>query len=174
MVAEYLASSTVDVNDTVQFVNLSYPEPYRARWEFGDGNTSSEAQPDHIYLSPGDYTVRLYIENEYCTAVLEKVITVAPLRQAIPDEPEVLFLEVSSLKLYPNPVEDIVNYSLKLTKSAKVEVRVISLQGNVVHTETRQGKEIANSIDLSRLPGGVYAVQFIVGKKRIVKRIVKW
>ena len=31
----------------------------KARWEFGDGQTSSEADPVHIYLRPGLYTVKL-------------------------------------------------------------------------------------------------------------------
>ena len=31
----------------------------KARWEFGDGQTSSEADPVHVYLRPGLYTVKL-------------------------------------------------------------------------------------------------------------------
>jgi gliding motility-associated-like protein len=34
------------------------------KWEFGDGNTSTEAQPSHIYSDTGSYTVMLVVFNE--------------------------------------------------------------------------------------------------------------
>jgi gliding motility-associated-like protein len=33
-------------------------------WEFGDGQTSTEQNPLHIYNSPGDYTVKLTVRNK--------------------------------------------------------------------------------------------------------------
>jgi gliding motility-associated-like protein len=41
---------------------------YQFLWDFGDGNTSSENSPAHKYEKPGNYKVRLDVENEYgCT-----------------------------------------------------------------------------------------------------------
>jgi len=34
-------------------------------WEFGDGNTSTEQNPTHIYENPGLYTVSLTVSNQY-------------------------------------------------------------------------------------------------------------
>jgi len=34
-------------------------------WEFGDGNTSTEQNPTHIYSNPGLYTVSLTVSNQY-------------------------------------------------------------------------------------------------------------
>jgi len=46
----------------VSFVNLSLNgETYL--WNFGDGNTSTEMNPDFVYESPGVYTVTLTVEN---------------------------------------------------------------------------------------------------------------
>lgn len=49
---------------TVQFTDLS-PGPGITgwAWEFGDGQTSSERNPQHTYQSPGTYTVRLTIQS---------------------------------------------------------------------------------------------------------------
>lgn len=48
----------------VSFTNLS-PESGQSRflWDFGDNNGSSEANPEHIYRTPGAYRVRLDVLN---------------------------------------------------------------------------------------------------------------
>lgn len=49
----------------VQFKNLSYPldETYDIHWDFGDGDSSDQISPTHIYNEPGLYTVRLRMES---------------------------------------------------------------------------------------------------------------
>ena len=34
------------------------------RWDFGDGNTSGEADPVHVYATPGSYTVTLTVADD--------------------------------------------------------------------------------------------------------------
>nr|WP_319377574.1 PKD domain-containing protein [uncultured Methanoregula sp.] len=44
----------------VQFTDTTYPQQLRTwSWDFGDGNTSTEQNPVHTYLSSGTYTVAL-------------------------------------------------------------------------------------------------------------------
>jgi gliding motility-associated-like protein len=39
-------------------------------WDFGDGQTSTEQDPSHLYAAPGNYTVRLTVTNATgCTSV---------------------------------------------------------------------------------------------------------
>ncbi len=48
----------------VQFTNLSPPElslRVKLSWDFGDGQTSEEPNPFHVYLRPGLYTVKLTV-----------------------------------------------------------------------------------------------------------------
>ncbi len=48
-------------------------------WDFGDGNTSTEAQPQHQYLFSGNYTVKLKaIKGEKSKTVEKKVSIDAP------------------------------------------------------------------------------------------------
>jgi len=49
---------------TVQFTDESNGDPDSWNWDFGDGNTSSEEDPAHIYSSEGNYTVELTVSNE--------------------------------------------------------------------------------------------------------------
>ena len=46
-------------------------------WDFGDGGTSGEAQPVHIYQSPGSYTVSLTISGDWGSST--KAVTVIGL-----------------------------------------------------------------------------------------------
>jgi PKD repeat protein len=48
-------------------------------WDFGDGNSSTEKNPSHVYNEPGIFTVSLYVlSDKNCpdTLVLEKMINV--------------------------------------------------------------------------------------------------
>jgi PKD repeat protein len=49
----------------VQFKDLSTNNPVTWNWEFGDGTTSSEQNPRHIYPQEGAYDVRLTVSNQY-------------------------------------------------------------------------------------------------------------
>lgn len=48
---------------TINFVNQSFGENPAYTWDFGDGETSTEAAPAHTYSSAGEYTVKLWIET---------------------------------------------------------------------------------------------------------------
>lgn len=49
---------------SVQFTDNSKGTPTAWSWDFGDGNTSTEQNPSHVYTAPGKYTVCLTITNE--------------------------------------------------------------------------------------------------------------
>ena len=57
---------------TAEFIDSSLSDaPLNYFWDFGDGNTSIESDPTHIYENPGVYDVSLSIStNEGCTANL--------------------------------------------------------------------------------------------------------
>ena len=51
--------TTYDCNTTVRFTDTSTGNPQNLTWQFGDGATSSEKNPVHIYASAGTYSVNL-------------------------------------------------------------------------------------------------------------------
>ena len=54
--------TTILERESVTFTNNSqYAASYL--WNFGDGQTSTEANPVHTYMTQGTYTVSLYVEN---------------------------------------------------------------------------------------------------------------
>ncbi|MCZ4407271.1 FISUMP domain-containing protein [Cryomorphaceae bacterium 1068] len=62
----------------VQFKDVSPFEPTSWLWDFGDGTTSTEADPAHTYASPGAYNVSLTVANEFGenTSSIEEFIQV--------------------------------------------------------------------------------------------------
>jgi PKD repeat protein len=52
---------------TVQFTDESTNEPTAWLWKFGDGQTSTEQNPTHVYTNAGSYSVTLTATNEYGT-----------------------------------------------------------------------------------------------------------
>lgn len=47
---------------TAQFIDMSYSEsPLIYTWDFGDGTTSGETSPEHVYSVPGSYVVTLSV-----------------------------------------------------------------------------------------------------------------
>lgn len=53
----------VCVGEPVHFTDNSINDPITWEWDFGDGQTSNQTNPTHVYDMPGLYTVSLYAEN---------------------------------------------------------------------------------------------------------------
>ncbi len=67
---------TVYENNTVAFDEASYGNPESYFWEFGDGSTSEEQNPQHLYAENGVYQVCLTIESEDCESTYCQEINV--------------------------------------------------------------------------------------------------
>jgi PKD repeat protein len=77
--AHFSASTTSGVAPlTVTFTDQSTYSPTTWLWDFGDGSTSEEQNPTHIYTLPGVYTVTLTVGNDLGsdTLVMEDLIAV--------------------------------------------------------------------------------------------------
>ena len=66
---------------TVSFTFTGYSdnegEITQYTWDFGDGSTSTEQNPVHVYIIDGTYTVGLIITDQYCVSdTIENTITV--------------------------------------------------------------------------------------------------
>jgi len=70
----------------IKFINLSTPVSANVHfaWKFGDGTTSNDVNPSHVYAQPGKYYVCLVSESgtncrkEYCDSVIVKCDTIVP------------------------------------------------------------------------------------------------
>lgn len=64
--AQFSASPTTGTEPlTVNFTDTSTGDPTAWHWNFGDGYTSNEQNPTHLYLHPGQYSVSLTAANDH-------------------------------------------------------------------------------------------------------------
>jgi PKD repeat protein len=63
---------------TVRFLDISSGSVSGWNWDFGDGTTSNNKNPTHVYQEPGQYSVTLQIEGNDGVSLNETVIDVGP------------------------------------------------------------------------------------------------
>jgi PKD repeat protein len=61
---------------TVKFTDLSTGSPTTWVWNLGDGSSSTEQNPTHVYKLEGSYDVSLTVTNSYGTDTIKKTATV--------------------------------------------------------------------------------------------------
>lgn len=93
IVADFTSNSPVCLPSPVVFTNQSYiinPSQTSCFWDFGDGNTSTDCNPVHVYLSPGLYEVMLVISDlsscNQADTVWHHVLVMSNTTSVLPDE----------------------------------------------------------------------------------------
>ncbi len=115
--------------NTVQFNNQS-GNATSFQWDFGDGSTSNIENPSHIYGNTGDYDVIL--TTNACGRLTTKTKKISITTLATSET------QKSVLKIYPNPVKDILtiktpkkisNLEIKDASGRKIDCKTL-LTGN--------------------------------------------
>jgi len=161
--------------------NLSY------FWDFGDGNTSTQAFPNYTYATAGPFELCLTVTGDssctstYCDSidaggiVLKtdgfSINVVSPITVGIKNEIELF----STLELYPNPVKNNLTVELGLTEQTTVEIFVTDLLGktvaNIVNEEINVGTN-KFTWNTGNAKNGVYLLNIISNHSRQVKKVV--
>lgn len=77
--SDFNAPDSICRGYNINFVNTSTPQPGSAFWDFGDGTTSTELNPQKKYLTVGTYTIKLVNNFGACTDSVSKQIVVNPM-----------------------------------------------------------------------------------------------
>lgn len=150
---------------SVQFLNNSTNSTSYV-WDFGDGNTSTSANPNHTYAAGGDYTVTLTASNGSCTDVFTINLSSVDVTEAV---------AFDNLAVYPNPVEDLLNIQFNATNNEMMNVMVYDITGNVVYA-TRENVSAGTTqmqIDLSSFQAGIYLVSLNNETSNVLVKVVK-
>ena len=69
---EFSVNTETTCTGFVAFTDESTNAPTAWKWDFGDGNTSTEQNPEHQYLENGTYSVSLTVTNLYGSNTITK------------------------------------------------------------------------------------------------------
>lgn len=127
------------------------------QWDFGDGNSSTDQNPNHSYTASGTYDVTLIVYSGCDYDTITQPVTV--LLSAISERPE--NLEVNA---YPNPASDVLNIEVSGNGNAVIEI--IDMHGKVVRElpMTLKGGKMIETINLNGLSSGIYQLQINTNK----------
>lgn len=109
-------------------------------------------------------TYRLRIEKLGCTAISEPIRIV--VENILSTEPET----DTQIKVFPNPFEETISIELPIGVNNSTEVKLTDTAGKLVKTWKVAGK---HNLDLRDVPAGVYLLSFEVGRKWIMRKVVK-
>ncbi|MEM7657530.1 MAG: PKD domain-containing protein, partial [Bacteroidota bacterium] len=138
-------------------------------WDFGDGTTSTEQSPVHMYADTGVYEVSLQITGpEGCTDAIVKTITVIPRPTAVDN-----WLIDEALTIYPNPGTGLFQVVLPTSATGTLQLQVMNQMGQVMTRMQLNSSESKQTIDLSDQAAGVYLVQLLGEQQRYQARLLK-
>lgn len=154
--------------------------PFQFEWDFGDGTSSFDAYPTHVYGASGPYSLCLTLtdasgcNSTHCDSVsidgdgffegmapeneVRNGFTIHVVNQLPTNIEEQAFNEP---RLWPNPVMDDMSLSFRSTVSGTVPVSIIDPNGRVVRHENLAFARGTNSIRLNAadLASGIYLLR---------------
>lgn len=150
---------------TVQFLNNSINATSYS-WDFGDGTTSTSANPSHIYATGGDFTVVLTATNGDCSNTFTINLTSVEVSENVAFE---------DLMVYPNPTENELNIQFSSFDSGMMNATIFNLAGQVVSAEAFavNAGNMFHTINTSNLESGVYFVNLSNNTSNITIRVIK-
>lgn len=178
---EFTTTATVDIDNipapvadfnfnvaggnVVTFTDLS-SNGDNVSWSFGDGTTSTAANPTQSYGTVNEYTVTLIVSNNCGADTVVKTLTVTGITNIAGKD-----LQVS---VYPNPSKGQFNVSLNGTTASDTRVMVYDLQGRMVNSATLRsnGTTMNALIDLSSNGNGIYIVKVLSGSQTSTHKLV--
>ena len=171
---------------------------YQVLWNFGDGGTSTEMYPTHVYATGGPHLLCLTIldgsgcTDTYCDTIsldedgmyngmvlnerpgmLRSGFTLQVLSQLPVGVAEVGAM--TGLQLVPNPVEGQLGLVLEGFTTGMQVARILDLRGKLVQQHTLRGgaERSVQVLDVSGLEAGIYLLEVLDGPHRSSRRFVK-
>jgi PKD repeat protein len=132
-------------------------------WNFGDGTTSTEQNPTHVFEELGDYVVTLTSTSiQECSSTSSVSIgVITGTEQSIAD----------SFEIYPNPVVNSDKLIVRLPQGLpNTDASFYNSQGSRLQVASyRTDNQI--TLDVSPLPNGIYLLKVRINTTTVTKKI---
>lgn len=168
---------------------------YQFIWDFGDGNSSTEAFPTHVYAGSGPYTLCLTMADDggctdtYCEDIsvdddgylgmtpdgglVRSALTINVIQELPVSVQERPRMEVT--RLWPNPVDDQLSLMLQSSRSGGMQLSILDMNGREV-ASSNVGLVAGGNLlplDVAHLDQGMYIIRMVSGTNQASMRFVK-
>ena len=158
-----LIGDSVD-QSTYYALNYSYGGFITYFWDFGDGNTSTDAFPTHTYTSVGDYEICLTVQDTsgcqstFCDTIFVVVKSGTTLNVLDGFTAGIEKTKSVNLNIYPNPSNGLltIEYNAEFSKQTALNIydasgRMVLRQNLIAHAGLNKYE-----LDLGHLEKGLY------------------
>jgi PKD repeat protein len=160
--------NVIQENEPESTIKTSYPPKEKQNkailswlWDFGDGNTSTDQNPTHVYTTQGTYNVSLTVtDNLFNSSTETKTAFIQVEPQGIAEQQQAV------LKVFPQPAEN----TLNIESETFIKALIISdLSGKTLLRKNCNTKK--TEININQLKSGVYLLIVTTEKASIVRKI---
>jgi PKD repeat protein len=146
-------SNSAGTSSTITFTNSSSGATSYS-WAFGDGNSSTDANPVHTYANPGTYSVTLTATNGACSNTSVQTVSVL-VGTSLP--------EGASIQLFPNPSKGQTNLSMNGFPDNELIIEILASDGRLVLSQQFSMVNGSHEFDLRSLANGLYLLKISSG-----------
>ncbi len=146
------------------FLDASSNSPTSWFWDFGDGNTSAEQNPFHVFAQAGNFNICLTASNVCGEDTHCQTVTVTPTPTLDPDLQQ-------RITVAPNPAVSRFRLGMEDPPTGECMLAIVTPDGALARLirKVRSNQEI----DLEGLPAGMYFLHFTwEGGEFAVKKLV--
>jgi subtilisin-like proprotein convertase family protein len=169
-VASFTYNTAISGNQ-VQFNNPPNIN-YTYQWYFGDGSTSTNENPSHVYTTNGQFPVTLIVTSNCGNDTAVQIITVNTVGI------ETSAVAALGYSIYPNPLTESTTVSYFISEKSDVIFELCNVMGEKIYTISKGVQDLGhyefnfNKRDIG-LPSGVYIMQLKTKNKTASIRLVQ-
>ena len=170
MNAEFSSDKTWGFLPTeIKFTDESAGYPTSWLWNFGDGQTSTQQNPGHIYTTQGIYDVSLTITNIFGTNTSTKSAFIYIVANGINDNKGDI-----EYAIFPNPNEGNFTLMLNSNQNFKSRIEIMNSFGQLVYNEDFEiiAGEMHKNLQLDNLSRGIYFVSIISENYQVIRKLI--
>ncbi len=165
--------SSVRVNNSnknVQFTATDITAGNIYAWDFGDGNTSTQQNPLHVYTADGTFSVKLTVTKTNTCTDSKTVATIVNTNVvSISDK-------VNGITVFPNPYSGSTSLNYTLSEASQILIEIYDITGRKISTLVNS-KQTSGQYQLPintnhQLAGGTYTVRISANGEMVSLRIV--
>jgi len=172
-------TKAIDSNDSLNLLvtNLSSGNNLKYLWDFGDGSSSTDSFPTHIYSTIGSYNLCLSVTDTltnctytFCDSTI--ILKATGIKYINLFTTSIGFIESNKMNdifIYPNPSKDY--FVLEIGESKKVNVIITDIKGNVMYNQNATTDKL--NINVSNWAKSIYFIRVqsnnsIIGKLKVI------